>query len=378
MANWPRLSIDTSKELSMCFGCGKDNPIGLKLNFKWDGKTARAEFTPDKLHQGWSGLVHGGIIICILDEAMGYAALFEGMNCLTAKIRVKLRHLTPIDKTLIITSSLTKKARKLVETKATISLTDGTLIAEGTATQFIINTKLSEASNKEESPKAMSRSKAKAVIWDMDGVIADTAPYHLNAWQQVFQKRGVSFTKQDFRRNFGQRNDTIIRNTLGEETPQSEIDDIAREKERNFRKVVRQNIKPLPGAIKLIKLLKEHGVKMALASSAPIENIRLLTKGLGINNWFQSIISGRDVTKGKPSPQVFLLAAQKLGVEPKDCIVIEDAIAGVTAAKRAGMHCLAITNTHPRISLMEADLVVDTLEAVTVNDLEALLNLPEE
>ena len=219
----------------------------------------------------------------------------------------------------------------------------------------------------------INNSRDKAIIWDMDGVIADTAPYHLNAWQEVFQKRGVNLTKEDFRRNFGQRNDTIIRNTLGKETPQNEIDAIAREKEGNFRRMVRQNIKPLPGAIELIKLLKEHGVKMALASSAPIENIRLLTKGLGINNWFQSIISGRDVTEGKPSPQGFLLAALKLGVEPKNCIVIEDAIAGVTAAKRAGMRCLAITNTHPRQSLAEADLVVDTLEAVTVNDLEALL-----
>ena len=154
MANWPQLSIDTSKELSMCFACGRNNPIGLKLNFKWDGKTAKAEFTPNKLHQGWSGLVHGGIIICILDEAMGYAALFEGMNCLTAKIRVKLRHLTPIDETLIITSSLTKKARKLVETKATISLQNGTLIAEGTATQFVISTNPSDASNKRKGPKS--------------------------------------------------------------------------------------------------------------------------------------------------------------------------------------------------------------------------------
>ena len=224
----------------------------------------------------------------------------------------------------------------------------------------------------------MSRSKTKAVIWDMDGVIADTAPYHLKAWQEVFQKRGVEFTEEDFRHTFGQRNDTIIRNTLGEETPQSEIDDIAREKERNFRKAVRQNIKSLPGAIKLIKLLKEREFKMALASSAPIENIRLLTKGLGINNCFQSIICDKDVTEGKPSPQGFLLAAQRLGVEPKNCIVVEDAVAGITAAKRAGMHCLAITNTHPRMSLMEADLVVDTLEAVSVNDLEQLLNLPRE
>ena len=217
-------------------------------------------------------------------------------------------------------------------------------------------------------------SRSKAVIWDMDGVIADTAPYHLKAWQMVFHKRGVNFTKEDFRHNFGQRNDTIIRNTLGEVILQNEIDAIAKEKEENFRHTVRQNIKPLPGAIKLIKSLTEHKFKIALASSAPIENIQLVTTSLGINNYFQSIICGRDVTEGKPSPQGFLLAARKLGVEPQNCIVIEDAVAGVTAAKRAGMRCLAVTNTHSRQSLAEADLIVDTLEAISVNDLEELIN----
>jgi len=224
----------------------------------------------------------------------------------------------------------------------------------------------------------MPRSSTKAVIWDMDGVIADTAPYHLKAWQEVLQKRGINFTEEDFRHNFGQRNDAIIRNALGKEVSRDEIDTIAREKEAGFRQKIGQNIKPLPGAIKLIKLLAERGFKLALASSAPIENIQFLIIGLGVNDYFQTIVTGRDVTEGKPSPQSFLLAAQRLGIEPKNCIVIEDAVAGVSAAKKAGMHCLAITNTHPRTSLKEADLIVDTLEEVSVNDLERLLNLPRK
>ena len=150
MKNWPQISVDTEKGYTMCFGCGRDNPIGLKLNFQWDGKTARAEFTPTKLYQGWSGLVHGGIIMSILDEAMAYAALFEGMNCITAKMQVNLRRLAPIDEPLIITASTVKKTRKLVEAKAAISLKDGTQIAEGTATQFVINTK----TKKEEKSKS--------------------------------------------------------------------------------------------------------------------------------------------------------------------------------------------------------------------------------
>ncbi len=208
----------------------------------------------------------------------------------------------------------------------------------------------------------------------MDGVIVDTAPYHFRAWQQVFQKGGVSFTEADFRRNFGQRNDTIIRNVLGKEISQEEIDVIAGEKESDFRQRVRQNIKSLPGAIELMKSLKKHGFSLALASSAPVENIQLILRGLDVNDCFQAIVSGREVKEGKPSPQGFLLAAKKLGVAPDNCIVIEDAVAGVAAAKRAGMRCLAITNTHPRTRLMEADLIVDTLEAVSLNILEGLLN----
>jgi beta-phosphoglucomutase family hydrolase len=218
----------------------------------------------------------------------------------------------------------------------------------------------------------MSRGKLEAVIWDMDGVIADTALYHFKAWQEVFQKRGINFTTKDFKHNFGQRNDSIIRYALGKNASPDEVDVIANEKEENYRQRVAPNIKPLSGAIELIKALREHGVKMAIASSAPMENIQLVTRGLAVNNYFQVIVWGREVTEGKPSPQAFLLAAKRLEVEPRNCIVIEDAVAGVTAAKRAGMKCLAVTNTHPKISLKEADLVVDTLETISVDDLSGL------
>jgi beta-phosphoglucomutase family hydrolase len=214
---------------------------------------------------------------------------------------------------------------------------------------------------------------AKAVIWDMDGVIADTAPYHLAAWQAAFEKRGVSFTEDDFRLTFGQRNDTIIRDVLGAETSQREIDAISREKEADYRHKVKDKLKPLPGAVELIKSLKEHGFRLALASSAPLENIQLIITTLGIDDCFQVIVSDKDVAEGKPSPQVFLLAAQRLGVEPKNCLVIEDAVAGVTAARRAGMLCLAVTNTHPRVKLTEADLIVDILETVSAKALERLI-----
>lgn len=214
----------------------------------------------------------------------------------------------------------------------------------------------------------------KAVIWDMDGVIADTSIYHRQAWQQALQKRGVNYTEEDFRRGFGQRNEEIIKSVLGEETSVAEIKAISKEKEERFRSLVKPNIKLLPGVIELIKALTQYKFKLALASSTPMENLILLTGKLGVKGYFQVIVSAEDVTIGKPDPQVFLMAAKKLGVEPGDCVVIEDAVTGVTAARRAGMICLAVTNTNLRENLKEADLIVDTLETVTVNDIIKLLN----
>jgi len=149
MINWPQISIDTEKSLAMCFGCGPDNPIGLKLDFKRDNKTARAEFTPNESHQGWSGIVHGGIIGCLLDEAMGYATYFEGIFCLTAKMELRIRRPALVGEPLIITSSITKKTRRLVETRAAIALKDGTLVAESTALMFVVQPKKGDVSGKE-------------------------------------------------------------------------------------------------------------------------------------------------------------------------------------------------------------------------------------
>ncbi|MFH1381666.1 MAG: HAD family phosphatase [Chloroflexota bacterium] len=219
----------------------------------------------------------------------------------------------------------------------------------------------------------MPQRSTRAVIWDMDGVLADTAPYHFAAWQTFWQKRGIPFTDEDFKHTFGLRNDGIIRYVLKRVITPAETDEMAKEKEDSFRKLAKGKIQPLPGAVSLVKRLDKAGFKTALASSTPVENIRLVLTSLGIDGCFQAIVSGDEVAEGKPSPQSFLLAAEKLGVRPADCIVIEDAVAGVTAAKRARMRCLAVTNTHPRDSLAEADLIVASLEEVTVRDLKQLL-----
>lgn len=369
----PRVPVNTDISEGWCFGCGRNNPFGLKLSFRCNGKEVVADIIPGEYYQGWHGVVHGGIIVSMLDEAMAYAVHFAGKNCLTAEMDIKFKCLALVGEPLVITASITKITRRLIKARAKVCLQDGTMVAEGTGTQFVIEGDSGDVKMGRSSAKPENR--LKAVIWDMDGVIADTAIYHFKAWHETFRQIGVDFTADDFKRVFGQRNDTIVSNYIGRDISPGELSAIASEKEENYRQEVAPNVKPLPGAVELIKALNECGVEMAIASSAPMENILLILGSLGIKDYFKAIVWGGEVTEGKPSPQGFLLAAAKLGVVPETCVVIEDAVAGVAAAKRAGMKCLAVTNTHPEVNLKEADRVVGTLEEVAVSGLEVLFGL---
>jgi beta-phosphoglucomutase len=125
--------------------------------------------------------------------------------------------------------------------------------------------------------------------------------------------------------------------------------------------------------VKLLEALDDAGYLQALVSSTPLENINLIIGSLGIRRYFRQTASGYDVTEGKPSPQGYLLAADRLGVAPRQCIVIEDAMAGIEAARAGGMKCIAVTTTHPAEKLKAADLVVSSLETVTMAMVEKLL-----
>jgi beta-phosphoglucomutase family hydrolase len=213
----------------------------------------------------------------------------------------------------------------------------------------------------------------RAVLWDMDGVIVDSGAFHERSWQETFWSIGVNFTDGDFRRAFGMRNEEIIRSVLGEGLTEERFETIARLKEESFRRLIRGHMKALPGVKDLLAGLEAAGVLQGLVSSTPMENIELITGSLGIRGYFKVVLSGNDVTEGKPSPQGYLLAARRLGVKPANCVVIEDAVAGVQAAKSGGMKCIAVTNTRAASDLGEADLVVDSLEKVTVEEIERML-----
>ena len=184
----------------------------------------------------------------------------------------------------------------------------------------------------------------------------------------------MHFDEDIFQFGFGRRNDEIICKYFGQNLSQPEIDAIAEKKEETFRRFIKDNIKAFPGAVELIKLLAGAGFQIAIVSSTPIENVLLITEALGIKKYFKFFITGKDVTEGKPSPQGFLLAAQKLKLKSEDCVVMEDAVAGVKAAKSAGMYCIAVTNTRPGEDLAEADIVVNSLEQVNVKSIEQLFS----
>jgi len=341
----PRLDAEYAAKI--CFACGRENPIGLKLKPVYDGEQVIAEFTAGEFHQGWNDAIHGGILYTLLDEVNAYAMLCHGVEFgVTAKSEIRFKQAAPINEPIQASAWVTKARKRLVETQGVLTLKDNTVLAEGDFLFYVWT---------------QSR---RTVLWDMDGVIADSAAFHLAAWQETFAERGIDFTREDFDGLFGTRNDHIIRTVMGHELPEDDLKSIAREKEASFRRKARGNVKPFPGAVKLLNTIKKASFKLGLASSAPKENIDLVVGDLGLEDIFDCIVYGQEVSESKPSPQVYLLAAERLGVTPGDCLVIEDSPQGVRAAKSAGMKCLAVTNTRPRQELEEADMVVDSLEDV--------------
>jgi acyl-coenzyme A thioesterase PaaI-like protein len=140
METWPKIEINQSGSYDMCFGCGKGNPAGLKLKFAWDEKTktASADFFAAEHLQGWSGYLHGGITSCVLDEAMGWAALLAGSYCITARMQIRFRRMAPIGQKYLLSCRVTKQNARLIETEAVMTDLSGNIFAEGKGTQFVV------------------------------------------------------------------------------------------------------------------------------------------------------------------------------------------------------------------------------------------------
>ncbi len=209
-----------------------------------------------------------------------------------------------------------------------------------------------------------------AVLWDLDGVLVDTSRYHFEAWRRLMAEAGRGLSEEQFRASFGRRNSEILPRWLPGAS-ESEVERLSERKEAIFRELLPERVPLLPGVERLVTELAAAGIPQAIASSTPRRNLEVILPRLRLP--LTEYVAAEDVAEGKPDPEVFLKAAEKLAVPPERCVVVEDAVAGVEAARRAGMACLAVATTWPRERLSGADLVVDSLERVSVEQLRSLV-----
>lgn len=184
------------------------------------------------------------------------------------------------------------------------------------------------------------------VLFDMDGVLVDSYTAHRDAWQSLAEQEGLAYSTEDFTRTFGRTS----RETIVELWPMraSETEELDSRKEALYRHFVEKRFTPIPGAKRLIKELHAAGLSLAVASSGPPENVDLVLALLGERKRFAVTVTGRDTARGKPDPEVFLLAARRLEIPPAQCVVIEDAPVGVEAAHAAEMAAIALLSTGRR------------------------------
>ena len=210
----------------------------------------------------------------------------------------------------------------------------------------------------------------RAVLWDMDGVLADTSQLHFETWEKVLNEQGIPFDRQKFHLIYGLKNRDLLPFLANKPLEPQWIDWISDQKELAFRKAL-PGLLPLPGVLDWLQRFRMLSWKQAVASSAPPENVEVLVDVLGIRDYFDALVTPGDLP-GKPDPAVFLKASQQLEIPAQSCIVIEDSIPGIEAAVKAGMRCIAVTTTNPPAALTQADIIVDTLAQLTIDQVESL------
>jgi beta-phosphoglucomutase len=209
----------------------------------------------------------------------------------------------------------------------------------------------------------------KAVLWDLDGTLVDSEEFHWLSWRDTMRVEGIELTYDQFLASFGQRNDRILAKWLPGADP-ARAQRIGDEKEAAYRRLVETHgLKPLPGAREWLLALRQSGWKQSIASSAPRQNVVTMLRVLGLQHYLDAIVAAEDVTIGKPDPQVFLMAAEKLATPPARCIVVEDAAAGVEGGRRGGMRTIGVT----RNGTLDADVFVRSLEELPPDAFERLV-----
>lgn len=215
---------------------------------------------------------------------------------------------------------------------------------------------------------------ALGVIFDWDGVIIDSARPHEASWERLATEEKRTLPDAHFKRSFGMKNEKIIPDLFGWTRDPAEIRRLSLRKEELYREIVRaEGITALPGVAAFLQRLRAAEIPCAIGSSTHRLNIDTVIAALGFQDYFQAAVTAEDVQHGKPHPEVFLLAARRIGREPRSCVVFEDAPVGVQAARAGGMKVVGVATTHPPEALAAADRIVRRLDELGVADLRALM-----
>jgi len=189
-------------------------------------------------------------------------------------------------------------------------------------------------------------------IFDMDGVVVDNAVWHLEAFAEFGKRHGLVQTKEEYTKYFGNTNQTIMNSLFNTQLSSDKLVALAKEKETIYRELYRPFIKPVDGLPVFLEYASNHAIPIALATSAPHENVDFTLDSTGLKKYFSIISDASMVKHGKPDPEIYLLTAAKLGVQPSDCIVFEDSIAGIQSGLSAGMRVIGVATTHKHEELV--------------------------
>ena len=205
----------------------------------------------------------------------------------------------------------------------------------------------------------------RGVLFDMDGVLADSEEYICKAAMMMFAEMGYTVEADDFKPFVGTGENRYIGGVAEKYGIDADIEKIKARTYEIYGMIIHGILKPLPGAVKIIRQCREQGLSLAIATSADRVKMEANLAELGIPaSSFDAIITGLDVERKKPFPDIYLRAAEKIGLQPEECLVVEDAVSGITAAKRAGCRCLAVSSTFDAGQLTEADWICDSLEHI--------------
>jgi len=212
----------------------------------------------------------------------------------------------------------------------------------------------------------------KGVIFDMDGTLIESTQADYLAWKRLFADYQKLLSYEDYFPLLGAKSAVVVQSRLLLNEEQAKF--ALAKKLKYFTEIISQNgIQPVLFAVKLLQQLQQYDLKIALATSSRRKKMKMVLKLTGLLPYFEVIVTGEEVSRSKPAPDIFLMVAKKLDLTPIECLVIEDAINGIKAAKNAGMKCIAITTTHSAEMLQEADLIIDTYEAVNFQDLCSMI-----